>query len=94
MLCTFTTRGEKTLIVRSDDIRAIEDYTEDQSRLVYMVGNDAQSTFILGTAAENAARIQQEELDLIARVEAHRQATQRQLQSGYPVPPVQRGKQR
>lgn len=93
MLCTFTTRGYKTLVVRSDDIRAIEDYAENESRLIYMVGNDAQSMFIFGTATENRDRIQQEELDLIARVEAHRYETQRRLSEGYPVPPVTRGKQ-
>jgi hypothetical protein len=94
MLCTFTTRGEKTLIVRSDDIRAIEDYGDGLSRLVYLVGNDTLSTFILGTATENAARIQQEELDLIARAEEHRRQLQQRMAEGYPAVPVQRGKQR
>jgi hypothetical protein len=94
MLCTFTTRGEKTLIVRSDDIRAIEDYAGNESRLVYMVGNDSMSTFVQGTATENAVRIQQEELDLIARVEEHRRQLQQRMAEGYPAVPVQRGKQR
>ncbi len=40
----------------------------------------------------NRDRIQQEELDMIARVEAHRYETQRRLSEGYPVPPVARGK--
>lgn len=89
MLCTFTTRGEKTLIVRSDDIRAIEDYAEGESRLVYMIGNDTQNAFITGAASENRDRILQEELDQIGTVELHRFKTQQLLQAQ----PQPRGKQ-
>lgn len=93
MLCTFTTETG-ILIVRSDDIRILEDKVSDGGAvLVFMVGDGIHSRAIHGTARENADRIQQEELDLIARVEGHRYETQKQLQAGYPVPPVKRGKQ-
>lgn len=90
MLCTFTTE-QGTLIVRSDDIRRLED-DGPSTQLVWMEGELRCEQWILGTAAENAARIQQEELDMIGRVEAHRYQVQQQLQAGYPVPPVQRGR--
>ena len=90
MLCTFTT-DYGALVVRSDDIRAIED-RPNGTILVWMVGSDFNDRMIIGTAAENRGRIQREELDLIAQVEAHRYETQRRLSEGYPVPPVARGK--
>ncbi len=92
MLCTFTT-GNGLLIIRSDDIRMIEDGATGTAELIWKIGDENTSRTITGTAAENRDRIQHEELELIARVEAHRYETQKQLQAGYPVPPVQRGKQ-
>ena len=92
MLCTFTT-NTGGLIIRSDDIRVIEDAGPGQSRLIFMEGDDRLMRIIFGTAVENRDRIQQEELDLIARVEVHRYETQKRLAEGYPVPPVARGKQ-
>ncbi len=98
MLCTFTTEyGD--LIIRSEDIRRIADIDDpDQQKqafslLIWAEGDECESDHVLGTAAENRNRIQQEELDLIARVEAHRYETQRRLSEGYPVPSVTRGKQ-
>ena len=91
MLCTFTTEKGGALVIRSDDIRLIMD-REDGADLAWMVGEEVHHYRILGTAAENRDRIQQEELDLIARVEAHRYETQRRLSEGYPVPSVKRGK--
>lgn len=90
MLCTFTTETGD-LVIRSDDIRVILD-REDGANLSWMVGDEVHHYRILGTAAENRDRIQREELDLIARVEAHRYETQRRLSEGYPVPPIKRGK--
>jgi hypothetical protein len=92
MLCTFTTKDGKTLIVRSDDIRVIEDAGDDESLLIWMIGDQVQDKFIQGTARENAERIQQEELDLIARIEEHRQQLQRRMAEGYPAVPVKRGR--
>jgi len=91
MLCTFTTK-DGALIVRSDDIRLIQDHSVDQSRLHWMDGPELNNAFITGTAIENRDRIQQEELDMIAKVEAHRYETQRRLSEGYPVPPIKRGR--
>jgi hypothetical protein len=90
MLCTFTTK-DGVLIVRSDDIRSICD-GEQGSLLVWAAGDGLASRTILGTAAENRDRIQQEELNAIGRIEAHRYETQKQLQAGYPVPPIKRGR--
>jgi hypothetical protein len=90
MLCTFTTE-HGALIVRSDDIRLIVD-EPGGTRLVWMVGEAFSEQVITGTAIENRDRIQQEELDLIGRVEAHRQQLQRRMAEGYPATPVQRGR--
>jgi hypothetical protein len=87
MLCTFTTE-HGALIVRSDDIREIADYG-DGARLAYMVGDEAFRATIIGTATENAARIAQDEFDLMARVETHRYKTQQLLQAQ----PTPRGRQ-
>ncbi len=92
MLCTFTTR-DGMVIIRSDDIRLIEDGASNSAELIWLMGDELTTRTIQGTATENRDRIQQEELDLIARVEAHRYETQRRLSEGYPVPPVARGKQ-
>lgn len=91
MLCTFTTE-HGALIIRSDDIRAISDGADKSTLLRWDVCGTERSAHIIGTARENAARIAQDELDMIGRVEAHRYETQKQLQAGYPVPPVQRGR--
>lgn len=91
MLCTFTTK-DGALVIRSDDIRAISDGKDGSTLLRWDVCGTELNCFILGTAAENRDRIQREELDLIAHVEAHRYETQRRLSEGYPVPPIKRGK--
>lgn len=92
MLCTFTTE-DGGLIVRSEDIRVLEDAGKERSRLIFTVGDDSLMRIITGTAVENRDRIQQEELDLIARIESHRQQLQRRMAEGYPAVPVQRGRQ-
>lgn len=91
MLCTFTTE-HGSLVIRSDDIRAISDGPSNTIVRWESCGSEHVAE-IIGTAAENRDRIQQEELDLIGQVESHRYEMQRRLQAGYPVPPVQRGRQ-
>jgi hypothetical protein len=97
MLCTFTTETG-ALIVRSDDIRQISDDAGGVSRLVWMVGDEYRMAPIKGTAIENRDRIQQEELDLIDRVNQHHMQAQQQAQMLQQMaqsmqPKVQRGKQ-
>ena len=92
MLCTFTTEFGQTLIIRSDDIRVIQDADNGISILTWMIGDAHHDQHIRGTARANADRIQQEELDLIARIEAHRQQLQIRMREGYPAVPVERGK--
>lgn len=99
MLCTFTTLSGGALIVRSDDIRLIEDVIDlvhlenETAVLVWMVGDQHRTRDIAGTARDNMRRIQQEELDLIAHVNEHQQQVQKRLAEGYPAVPVGRGKQ-
>jgi hypothetical protein len=89
MLCTFTTEGGDTLIIRSDDIRAIEDGAPNTSLLVCMLGDKIETRGIQGTARENRDRILQEEVDQVGTVELHRFKTQQLLQAQ----PQPRGKQ-
>jgi len=91
MLCAFTTKDGETLVIRSDDIRMLLDRANG-SRLTWVIGADAHDMYIQGSARENAARIQQEELDLIARIEDHRAQLQRRMSEGYPAVPVKRGR--
>jgi hypothetical protein len=88
MLCTFTTE-HGALIIRSDDIRTIEDCGSEPTILVYLVGTEAITVPITGTAMENRDRILQEELDQIGTVELHRYRTQQLLQAQ----PTPRGRQ-
>jgi hypothetical protein len=101
MLCTFTTRGGKSLIIRSDDIRALIDEPEGTTTLTFVVGEVVTTYEVTGTAAENRDRIQQEELDLIERVNQHHLRAQQQAQQLQQMaaqlaaqpPKVARGKQ-
>jgi hypothetical protein len=88
MLCTFTTE-HGTLIIRSDDIRAIEDSISPPGCiLTWQIGTVIDSRLILGTASENRERILQEELDQVGTVELHRYRTQQLIQAQ----PAPRGK--
>lgn len=91
MLCTFET-ATGSVIVQSEDIKAIEDRAVGQCQLIWSVGTEIFDRRVLGTALDNMARIQQEELDLVSRVEMHRMALQQRYQAGLPNPPVKRGK--
>lgn len=93
MLCTFTTE-HGTLIIRSEDIRAISDGSDESTLLRWEMCGAERSARITGTALENHERLSREELDVVARVEGHRYETQRRLSEGYPVPPIVRGKTR
>ncbi len=97
MLCTFTIKSDhddepRTLVIRTEDIRAILDTSGGNASLVYLMGDDPQQTFITGTARENKDRLQREELDTIATMYAHQQQQQQRVQAGLPIPPVGRGK--
>ena len=97
MLCTFTT-GHGSLIIRSDDIRAIEDRPNGAILVWVTAGELFNTADITGTALENRDRIQQEELDLIDRVNQHhlqaqQQAAMLQQMAANMQPKVSRGKQ-
>lgn len=83
MLCTFTTIEGKTLIIRSDDIRVIEDRipSNGESFLMWTIGDLHHDRVIQGTASENRDRLLQQELDQIGAVELHRYKTQQLLQA-------------
>lgn len=93
MLSTFTKLDGGTLIVRSEDIKAIEDGTRGCT-LVWLIGDQIHDRVIQGTALENLAHIQREELDGIDRVASYQEAQQRRQMEGYPAVPVPRGKMR
>lgn len=97
MLCTFTTEAG-SLIIRSDDIRAISDGSNGSTLLRWDVCGTERNAEIKGTALENRDRIQQEELDLIDRVNQHhlkaqQQAAMLQQMAATMRPKVARGKQ-
>ncbi len=94
MLCTFTKLNGGTLVIRSEDIKSIDDRESDGSQLVWLTGTEVCSQRIEGTARENMERLQREELETIARVESYQRETQARMQQGYPAIPVPRGKQR
>lgn len=97
MLCAFTTETG-SLIIRSDDIRVIEDAGSDKSRVIFAIVDSEIMRMVTGTALENRDRIQQEELDLIDRVNQHhlqaqQQAAMLQQMAANMQPKVARGKQ-
>lgn len=98
MLCTFTIKAGN-LVVRSDDIRQIEDLSPIEhansglegawSLLRWVIGDEIYKIVVKGTAAENRDRLSQDELDLMARIETHRYQVQMLLQAQ----PTPRGRQ-
>lgn len=102
MLCTFIADStgssaiepERILVIRSEDIRQIEDQPSGETLLLWQCGAEIHSAFVTGTATENTQRLLQEELDAMSRIAAHQQATQARVQQGFPVTPVLRGKVR
>lgn len=94
MLSTFKT-SNGVLIIRSEDIKAIEDDDEAKDcTLTYLIGSEVHERVLVGTALENLAHIQREELDGIDRVASYQEAQQRRQMAGMPAVPVMRGKQR
>lgn len=98
MFCTFTTE-HGTLVVRTQDIRRIEDrpapYQEKPLAIECIVvwvetehDLEVESRIITGTAAENLARLIAEDRERSAAYAA----TQQRLANGMPVPPILRGK--
>jgi hypothetical protein len=86
MFSTFY-KGEQAVIVRTADIRRIED-VESGCEVVWDEAGETQSRAIDGTAKENLDRLIVEDLerqDIVARARKRQEA-------GYPGMPVQRGK--
>lgn len=73
MLCTFTVTPDRSMVIRSEDIRGIVDMDNQETRLTWIVGDDIHQATIQGTARENMARLQQEEIDAVLRINAYRQ---------------------
>jgi hypothetical protein len=93
MLSTFTT-SDGTLIIRTQDIRRIEDAPEETTLAYWEEGHMVYRP-IQGTARENLDRLKQEELDEIAAATARQlalQAQQQRVQNGLPQVPLLRGK--
>lgn len=88
MLSTFTTE-HGTLIIRTQDIRAIEDKAEGCALVWVVEGADVvlQVRTIVGTARENLERLQHEELEAIIKV----QRAEQRGQQGLPALPIVRG---
>ena len=99
MFCTFTTE-HGTLIIRTEDVRRIEDSVRYDLKekvnvpvcVVEWTPNGTERCFqtVHGTAAENLARLKAEEL---AAIEAAQRLQQRQG-DGLPLMPVPRGRAR
>lgn len=90
MFCTFTTRGGRSLIIRTEDIRQLSDQEDGGCSVTWLVGNDARFATVQGTAHENLDRLRAEELAAIERA----QRLQQRQSNGMPTLPVIRGKAR
>jgi len=98
MFSTFTT-AYGMLMLRTVDLRRIEDTIEGTCVVAWDDGGDVSQVRIQGTATENLARIKADELtELAAAEERQVQAqirlmeAQQRIQRGYPALPVPRGK--
>lgn len=87
MFSTFKKDEDQSLIIRTEDLKRIED-TVDGCKVSWVEGTDILRCRVTGTAAENYARLQAEELRLIEAA-AERQ---RRYDGGYPLMPVPRGR--
>lgn len=87
MFSTFTKDEGQALIVRTENLQRIED-TPDGCTMAWVELGEVQRCRILGTAAENYARLQAEELRLIDAA-AERQ---RRYEGGLPLSPIPRGR--
>jgi len=87
MFSTFTKEGGGALIIRTENLQRIVD-VGDACKVVWVENEQIQESRITGTAAENYARLQSEELKLIEAA-AERQ---RRYDGGLPLMPVARGR--
>jgi len=83
----FITRGDRTILIRSAAITTIED-TADGAQVVWVESDGPRSVNVQGTADENYARLQQEEIALMDAAEQRA----RRAQSGLPMQRVLRGR--
>jgi len=87
MFSTFTKDEGSNLIIRTENLQRIED-TVDGCKVRWTEGGEVLSCRIQGTAQENYARLQSEELRLIEAA-AERQ---RRYESALPLSPIPRGR--
>jgi hypothetical protein len=87
MFSTFTKEEGQSLIIRTEDLKRIED-TSNGCVVFWEENNITHQRRVHGTAAENYARLQSEELRLIEAA-AERQ---RRYDGGLPLMPVPRGR--
>lgn len=87
MFSTFTRMDGGSFIVRTENLQRICD-ASDGCKIVWVENGVTGETRIQGTAAENYARLQTEELRLIEAA-AERQ---RRYDGGYPLSPIPRGR--
>lgn len=87
MLITFTTEHGQ-LVIRSEDLRRIEDRAREGCRIAWVEGDELMISGILGTAQENHDRIVMEEARAIAAYEDMQQRSRQ----GLPALPVSRGR--
>lgn len=78
----------RELIVRSEDIREIEDTPEGYARVLYVIEGEVHSQMVVGTARANLERLRTEELQALEQV----QRVQQRQASGLPALPVPRGR--
>lgn len=94
MLCTFPTE-HGTLVIRSEDVRRIEDAPDSAAQTAGVVcfvtwfeEGERLRRRILGTAAENLARLKGEEWKAVEEAEQVR----KRVSASYPAQPVPRGR--
>lgn len=87
MFSRFIKPNDKTIFIRSAAITTIEDI-EGGCVVVWVESDGPRNAIVQGTAEENYARLQQEEIALMDAAE-HRA---RRAQAGYPMQPVLRGR--
>lgn len=87
MFSTFTKSDGGSFIIRTENLQRIYDIA-DGCKIVWLENGITGETRVTGTAAENYARLQAEELRLIDAA-AERQ---RRYDGGLPLSPVARGR--
>ena len=80
MLITFTTE-KGHLVIRAEDLRRLEDGPEGGCVVGWVEHETVHHSPVLGTAAENQARIVQQEVEVIAAYEAKQRQTEYQTKA-------------